>query len=72
MYLLKVIMHERLEETIVGLYSTQFVRIEKNLITIIRTGTIYETENPDTVEIPKGGKVYVMDADGNTIDTYWP
>ena len=77
MYLLKVVELEEIEEytgveTVVGLYSTQFIKIEKNLITLMRTGAIYEADNPDTVIVPEGGKVYVMDADGNTIDTYWP
>ena len=76
MYLLKVVEYKRMEETeqeiTVGIYSTQFVRIEKNLITLIRLGTVYDMEHPDTVTVPKEGKVYIMDGEGNTLDIYWP
>ena len=75
MYLIKVVEYKELEDTaqeaVVGLYSTQFIRIEQNLITLIRMPSVYETEHPDTVLIPENGKVYIMDAEGNTLDTYW-
>ena len=74
MYLIKVVEFKKVEEyegveVVVGLYSTRFVRIEKNLITLLRTDAL---EPQDTVLVPKEGKVYIMDAQGNTLDTYYP
>ena len=73
MYLIKVVRDGAIEgEETVGLYSTQFIQIEANLVTVVRHGSQFELENPTTMVIPDKGKAYIMDAEGNTLDTYYP
>ena len=71
MYLLKVVIEESGQDVVMGLYSTQFIHIERNLITLQKTGSPHELEYPDTVIIPEDGQVYIMDAGGNTLDRYY-